>query len=72
MRAEFEIRRTADDAYEWRLRSSTGQVAATGGGYPTLDAAVEGAEALQDAVGGAAIIDATGESSVSGYGGDAA
>jgi uncharacterized protein YegP (UPF0339 family) len=59
MAAKFELYRSSNGEYRWRLRATNGQVMATGGeGYSSKAAAQGGIESVKRVAGSALIEDA--------------
>ncbi len=60
MAAKFELYKSPDGEFRWRLKSANGQVIATGGeGYSRKDAALNGIEAVKRDSAAAAVDDQT-------------
>lgn len=60
MATEFVIYRSGAE-YRWRLQTETQGIAAVGEGYETREDAIDGAEAVKDAVAAAPVVDRTGD-----------
>jgi uncharacterized protein YegP (UPF0339 family) len=56
MAGKFEIYKDKKGEFRFRLKSSNGQVVATGESYPTLAAAKKGAAAVERAATGAKVV----------------
>lgn len=60
MAAKFELYKSSNGEYRWRLKSSNGQViAASGEGYTSKDGATKGIDAVKRDAGAARIEDLT-------------
>ena len=59
MAGTFEIYKDKKGEFRFRLKSSNGQIVASGESYPTKGAATKGTEAVQRAAAGAKVVDKT-------------
>jgi uncharacterized protein YegP (UPF0339 family) len=59
MAAKFEVYQDKAGKYRWRLKSSNGQIVATGEAYETKTAAINGTESVVRAADGATVDDKT-------------
>ncbi|MBF4770484.1 DUF1508 domain-containing protein [Nocardioides agariphilus] len=59
MPGTFEIYKDKKGEFRFRLKSSNGQIVASGEGYPTKAGANKGVEAVQRAAAGAKVVDKT-------------
>jgi len=58
MAAKFELYKSKDEQYRWRLRHSNGQIIATGGeGYSSKASAKNGIESVQTNAPGAEVVE---------------
>lgn len=60
MAGKFEVYKDKTGKFRWRLKSSNGQVVASGEAYETKTAAINGTESVKRAADGATVDDQTG------------
>jgi len=59
MAGKFEVYKDKAGKFRWRLKAGNGEVVASGEAYESKSGAVKGAEAVQRAADGAAVVDLT-------------